>query len=54
VRLVGYLKRKTRGNVFYFYENDRQWSNKPAFVTTDKCSKNVRVLTSGEKIETVQ
>jgi len=53
VLLVGYLKRKTPGNVLNFYQNGRQRSNKPAFVITRKCSKKVHVLTSGEKIETV-
>jgi len=42
----------TTGNILNIYENGRQVT-KPAFVITEKCSKNVDLLTSGEMIETV-
>jgi hypothetical protein len=48
------LKRKTPANVLKFYENGKQRSNKPLHMITEKCSKNVHALISGEKIENIK
>jgi len=43
----------TPGNICNIYESGIQINNKPDSVITDKGSKNVHVLTSGEKIKNV-
>ena len=43
----------TPGNICNIYEDGMQIYNKPDSVITDKGSKNVHVLTSGEKSENV-